>query len=184
MSKSSASSVNNALQRSEPSTLLSIANSHSCGDGTLLENYINTLNQMPNSSLSITPTKSKDKAIIDLTDDDEIMPVHMNSHFSKHLIDTESQIEQQQQEASSIFQSSSTTSSSMWNSNVSVNQRRILPSSAMSVISNQCSSHMHFATARTATPTIVRASISTAQLTSNKVRQAQPSQSKFFKGKI
>lgn len=164
---------NNAIRRSEPTQLVSIASSHSSGNSTLLENYINTLNQMPNSSLSITPTKAKDKAIIDLTEDDETIPANVNSQYPQQPQQVQTQIELQQQRPSPTHLSSSAPSSSTWNNN----QRRVLPSSA---ISGQCSSQIQYTAPRTATPTVVRASVSTSQFTSNKIRQAQPLQSKFY----
>lgn len=143
---------------------LCITSGQNYESAAMLGNYINSLNQMPNSSLSITPTKSKDKSIIDLTEEDDVVaPVSvMNNQYNNN----------QQLSSAPSFQISNPTSLS-WNSSLAAN---------INHRSDNFTQQIQYSTPRTTISTLVR--VTAPQYASKKTRQinaSQQQQSKFVK---
>lgn len=147
-------------------TQLCITSGQNYENAAMSGNYINSLNQMPNSSLSITPTKSKDKSIIDLTEEDDVVaPVSvMNNQYNNN----------QQLSSAPSFQISSPTSLS-WNSSLAAN---------INHRSDNFTQQIQYSTPRTTISTLVRVPVTAPQYASKKTRQinaSQQQQSKFVK---
>lgn len=141
---------------------LCITSGQNYENAAMLGNYINSLNQMPNSSLSITPTKSKDKSIIDLTEEDDVVaPVSVMNN--------------QQLSSAPSFRISSPTSLS-WNSS---------PAANINHRSDNFTQQIQYSTPRTTISTLVRVPVTAPQYASKKTRQinasSQQQQSKFVK---